>query len=114
MPGWRARSSIGAAGHETTLYSFLGAPGGSGPGAITIGPGGDVYGTTYAGGPMNAGVVYKLDAAGHETVLYSFTGGADGANPSNFGAPALDAAGNVYGTAVGGGSAPDSAGFGVV
>jgi uncharacterized repeat protein (TIGR03803 family) len=39
---------------------------------------GNLYGTTYSGGSVNVGAVYKLDTTGHETVLYSFTFGADG------------------------------------
>ena len=45
---------------------------------------------------------YKVDSAGHETVLYSFTGGTDGANPRA--GVLLDSAGNLYGTALYGGT----------
>jgi uncharacterized repeat protein (TIGR03803 family) len=48
------------------------------------------------------GVVFKLDPTGKETVLYSFTGGADGAQPT--GVLVRDASGNLYGTALIGGS----------
>ena len=48
------------------------------------------------------GVVFKVDAAGHETVLHSFTGGADGGNP--YAGVIRDSAGNLYGTANGGGA----------
>jgi uncharacterized repeat protein (TIGR03803 family) len=44
--------------------------------------------------------VFKLDPAGNEAVLHTFTGGADGGNPSGL---VRDAAGNLYGTAFGGG-----------
>jgi uncharacterized repeat protein (TIGR03803 family) len=97
---------------ETTLYSFAGAAGGSYPGKVVMGPGGDLYGTTYDGGKANAGTLYKLDRAGHETVLYSFTGGADGANPGNSENLVFDPAGNLYGTATYGGVASGTAGFG--
>ena len=63
---------------------------------------GNLYGTTYAGGSAGAGVVYKLDAAGQQTILYSFTGGADGGY-SEAGV-IRDSAGNLYGTASGGGT----------
>jgi uncharacterized repeat protein (TIGR03803 family) len=70
--------------------------------AGVIGDGaGNLYGTTSAGGTLGAGVVYKLDAAGHETVLYSFTNGADGGVPTA--GVIRDSAGNLYGTAAGGG-----------
>lgn len=42
----------------------------------------------------------KLEASGKETVLYSFTGGSDGLFPTGL---IMDAAGNLYGTASGGG-----------
>jgi uncharacterized repeat protein (TIGR03803 family) len=51
----------------------------------------------YFGG---CGVVFKLNSAGVETVLYSFTD-ADGDEPNNV---VRDAAGNLYGTTVSGGT----------
>jgi uncharacterized repeat protein (TIGR03803 family) len=95
-------------GQETVLYTFTGGSDGANPYAGVISDGqGNLYGTTYSGGPANAGVVYQLDATGHETVLYRFTGGADGKNP-NAGV-IRDAEGNLYGTSVYGGI-----GYGVV
>ena len=89
-------------GQESVLYTFPGASDGANPNAGVIGDGkGNLFGTTYSGGPANAGVVYQLDATGHETILYRFTGGADGANP-NAGV-IRDAEGNLYGTTVYGG-----------
>src|ERR1700674_5498268 len=38
---------------------------------------GNFYGTTYYGGALNAGTVYKMTASGAVTLLHSFTGGAD-------------------------------------
>jgi uncharacterized repeat protein (TIGR03803 family) len=90
-------------GKETTLYTFGGAAGGTGPGVLTLGPSGDLYGATNDGGPANAGVVYKVDSAGNETVLYAFAGGADGATPNGTARVAVDATGNVYGATVHGG-----------
>jgi len=94
---------VDAAGQETTLFSFPGAPGGTLPyGGATVAQG-SLYGVTKTGGQWNAGVVFKLDARGNETVLHEFTGGADGIDPES--AVVLDAAGNVYGTTIGGGAA---------
>ena len=65
---------------------------------------GNFYGTTFIGQSSTGygyGVVYKLDAAGETTVLHNFTNGADGANP--YGGVIRDWAGNLYGTASGGG-----------
>jgi uncharacterized repeat protein (TIGR03803 family) len=71
---------------------------------VRIGAG--VPGRACANG-QGCGVVFKLDAAGNYAVLYTFAG-PDGTNP--LGAIALDAAGNIYGTTIGGGAS----GLGVV
>jgi uncharacterized repeat protein (TIGR03803 family) len=66
---------------------------------------GNFYGTTFVGQSdvgRGAGVVYRVDPTGHATVLHNFTGGADGADP--YGGVILDAKGNLYGTASGGGA----------
>jgi len=52
--------------------------------------------------------VFELDATGHETVLYSFPGAGDGRHP--YSGVIRDAAGSLYGTTGGGGTA----GLGVV
>ena len=75
---------------------------------------GNLYGTTYYGGsaPNGGGTVFRLTHTANgwqETVLYSFKCAADGCSP--YSGLALDAAGNLYGTTVGGG---DSTGQGVV
>jgi uncharacterized repeat protein (TIGR03803 family) len=46
--------------------------------------------------------VYKVTPEGTEEVLYRFTGGSDGAVPA--GGLIFDASGNLYGTAINGGS----------
>lgn len=66
----------------------------------------NLYGTTAQGtGPAAYGVVFKLtpnpDGSWTEKVLHSFTGGSDGADPQA--SLILDAAGNLYSTAYGGG-----------
>jgi uncharacterized repeat protein (TIGR03803 family) len=73
---------------------------------------GNLYGVTLYGGAFNWGTVYKVDPTGNEAVLYSFQGNADGALP--VAGLILDAAGTLYGTAIGGGSAPGHSGKGVV
>jgi len=96
---------LDTSGSETVLYSFPGPADGSNPhaGVIACDSTGNLYGTTLFGGPANAGVVYKLDATGHETVRYPFMGGPDGGNPDA--GLTCDAAGNLYGTTVYGGTA---------
>lgn len=109
---------VDAAGHETVLYSFcseLGCADGSLPVAsLTRDAAGNLYGTTQNGGNGNTvcigegcGTVFKLEPNGHYTVLYKFcsvTGCTDGATP--MAGLLLDAAGNLYGTTLGGGLPP--------
>ncbi len=95
---------VDTTGHETVLYGFTGGADGSQPYAgVMHDAAGNLYGTTCAGGPANAGAVYKLDAQDNETVLYRFTGGVDGRCP-HAGLTA-DSVGNLYGTTVFGGTA---------
>ncbi len=98
------------AGVHTVLYSFSGgADGGEPYKGVTLGPDGNLYGTTVAGGGGSCdggcGVVFKLtnsSGAWTESVIHSFTGGNDGSGP---GSPvAFDARGNVYGTTPTGGA----------
>jgi uncharacterized repeat protein (TIGR03803 family) len=71
---------------------------------------GILYGTTFEGGDPNCdygcGTAYKLFRSGggqwQKELLHLFHGGNDGANP--YGTLVLDGAGNLYGTACGGGS----------
>ncbi len=107
-----------------TLYMFTGGTDGAVPYAgVIFGPDGSLYGTTAFGGIPNpscmtgggyngCGTVFNLRSSSQhpgtpsnswtESVLYAFTGGGDGAAP--YGArPVFDAAGNLYGTAFGGG-----------
>jgi uncharacterized repeat protein (TIGR03803 family) len=101
-PGWR----------ETTLYSFQGSPSdGSFPLAgVVFDTMGNLYGTTFNGGPAGLGTVFKLspnsDGTWTETVLYESQGGSDGSYPD--GPVTLDTSGNLYGTSDGGG--PNDAG----
>jgi len=94
-------------GKETILHSFAG---GSSDGefpsftSLLMDTSGNLYGVAEQGGTYNQGVVYKLNKAGKLTVLYSFAGGTtDGCDI--FGTPAMDADGNLYGTANACGSA---------
>jgi uncharacterized repeat protein (TIGR03803 family) len=90
-------------GRQTVLYSFKGgADGGTPEAGLIQDSDGNLYGTTVFGGAFGQGVVFKLDAVGIESVLHSFKGLGDGTNTL---APLIrDAAGNLYGTASGGGS----------
>jgi uncharacterized repeat protein (TIGR03803 family) len=76
---------------------------------------GNIYGTTVLGGDFASGTVFKLSPTPTgwlHTVLYSFTSGADGGEP--YKGVTLDRQGNLYGTAVTGGSGSCEGGCGVV
>ena len=96
-------------GCETVLYSFdLFTANGYGQptGSVIRDSAGNLYGATFIGQAdvgYGYGVVFKVNTSGHATVLHNFTNGADGGNP--YGGLILDAKGNVYGTASGGGAA---------
>ena len=96
---------------ETVLYRFAGPDGSTPQGSLLFDSSGALYGTTYVGGSMGEGAVFKLTPPAKpngqwtETVLHSFNVavGNDGAIP---GAEQLvmDAAGALYGTASQGGA----------
>jgi uncharacterized repeat protein (TIGR03803 family) len=97
----------------TTLYSFTGGADGASPvGPVTFGPDGTLYGTTSGGGAHGLGTVFNLhpppsvchstECPWVETVIHSFSG-SDGQDPQ-YGSLIFDAAGNIYGTAAGGGT----------
>jgi len=94
---------------ETVLYTFTSAEDGSYLGPVIFDAAGNIYGTTYYGGTADCqcGTVYKLTSSGGiwlKTTLHSFDG-TDGAGPD--GLLLLDGAGNLYGTAILGGSSND-------
>jgi uncharacterized repeat protein (TIGR03803 family) len=90
---------IAADGTESVLYSFKGGNDGNKPQAGLIeDASGNLYGTTYFGGPScGCGTVFRLAPDGTETVLYAFRDGNDGENPQA--GLIEDGAGNLYGTA---------------
>jgi len=85
-------------GNETVLYSFTGGiDGGTPDGGVAVDGSGNVYGTTYVGGTVGAGVVFKVSSGGKETVLHNFAGGtSDGCQP--WVDLRRDKSGNLYGT----------------
>jgi uncharacterized repeat protein (TIGR03803 family) len=99
---------VDSVGTESTLYAFCpagvgsGCPDGSGPTRL-LASGSDLYGAAAGGGNGGAGLIYKLTEVGVETVLYSFPADySEGATPVGV---IADSAGNLYGTALNGGSA---------
>jgi len=96
---------ITAAGSYSILYSFKGGNDGCYPfnSGVVIGKNQILYGTTFECGTGGHGTVYELTQRGVETVLHSFNvDGLDGTNP--YAGVVLDAAGNMYGTTLAGGS----------
>jgi len=95
---------------ETVLYSFTGGADGGGSlflaQGLTIDSAGNLYGTTTGGGTNGYGVAFELSPSNSgtwtDTVLHSFTGADDGSYPYARLIP--DAAGNLYGAAIGGGA----------
>ena len=93
----------------TTLYSFAGGSDGVGPrDRVIIGPDGNLYGSTFAGGGSacggrGCGTVFMVcpTCGGAETVLHRFSGTTDGGQP--IGDLIFDASGTLYGTTVIGG-----------
>jgi len=103
--GCGALFKLDTTGKVTVLHSFTGPPDGNTPSTSVVQVGSNLYGTTGSGGSGLGlwGTVFKFDKSGNETVLYSFAGGAaDGSGPGA--ALISDAAGNLYGTTVGGGT----------
>ena len=90
------------AGVETVLYTFQSGNDGAEPVAGLIrDSAGNLYGTTWIGGPYtcfnsSCGTAFKLDPTGHETILHTFSGGKDGGQPV---APLLLNKGHLFGTA---------------
>jgi uncharacterized repeat protein (TIGR03803 family) len=109
---------------ETVLYKFCSESNCidgqlPGNGALVRDASGNLYGTTVEGGihtscsgGSGCGVIFKLDGSGGETVLHNFTGGMDGYYP--LAGVTMDAAGNLYGTAAGGGAGGDGTIFKII
>jgi uncharacterized repeat protein (TIGR03803 family) len=101
--------SIGKKGkwEKKTLHSFQGGMDGDEPwGGIVFDAAGNIYGTTLYGGKHGFGTVFELVPPARngkytEKILWNF-GNKDGAVPVN--SLILDDAGNLYGTAMGGGT----------
>ena len=110
-------AAVGLAGAATTnvIYSLGGEEDGEyADSDLAIDSAGNLYGTTVLGGTFGGGTVFKLAPTPNgwvHTVLYSFSGGADGGEP--YKGVTLDAQGNLYGTAVTGGSGSCEGGCGV-
>jgi uncharacterized repeat protein (TIGR03803 family) len=85
----------------SVLYSFSGNDGSLPRARLVLDAGGNLYGTTSAGGASNLGVVFRLTPDGRYTVLHGFSG-RDGSDPEA--GLILDPNGTLYGTTSAGGA----------
>jgi uncharacterized repeat protein (TIGR03803 family) len=110
-----ALSSLSAS-TEKTLHNFVTYAHGSTPQAAFIADAaGNLYTTTEYGGAHGLGAVIEMTASSTgwtEQILYSFLGTQDGRQP--VGSLVFDAAGNLYGTTVYGGTNGVGGGYGTV
>jgi uncharacterized repeat protein (TIGR03803 family) len=90
---------------ENVLINFGGTNGDDPYSNLIIDASGNLYGTTYGGGPNGGGVVYKLapsDGGFTYSALYTFSEYCD-----SYGGVAIDAAGNLFGVCSFGGAHND-------
>jgi len=111
--------SIDSNGVLKTIHNFGddGVHDGASPFAgLTLGPDGNLYGTTVSGGDNGKGTVYEVSLAGGTAswvgVIVKFQGGLDGENP--YSKLLLGADKNLYGTTFFGGTGVGIAGNGTV
>ena len=108
---YRLQPQFGGGWKETVLYQF-GYYDGENPfyGDVVFDQAGNLYGATRNGGANSQGAIFKLtpgNGGWTESVIHSFSG-SDGSAP--LGGPAIDSAGNLYGTTSLGGAG----GYGVI
>jgi uncharacterized repeat protein (TIGR03803 family) len=98
---WELTNTPGVGWTETILYSFQNAGDGKSPWAgLVMDQSGNLYGATNDGGSAGGGTIFELSPSGNSwtfNVLYSLAGQAGGGVEA---ALSIDAAGNLYGTAV--------------
>jgi uncharacterized repeat protein (TIGR03803 family) len=93
---------MNTAGVETVLHNFVGPDGAYPYAGVILDSAGNLYGTTWGGGPGGAGAVYEVEAAGSMITLCGFAGGVDGGLP--YAGVTRDSAGSLYGTTYAGGT----------
>jgi uncharacterized repeat protein (TIGR03803 family) len=107
--GWGTAFSLVAGRSGLSVLHAFDWPEGIVPvGGLLLDTGGNLFGTTNAGGAWNRGTIFRMGTDGSQFVLLRELAQADGQNPQA--GMILDAAGNLYGTTDGGGEF----GYGVV
>ena len=92
-------------GTYTSLYSFVGSPtDGAHPWELVQASDGNFYGTTFAGGTVNSGTVFRISPGGSYSNLYSFGSHTNDGLSIHFGL-VQGGDGNLYGTTEKGGTA---------
>ena len=82
-------------GREIVIHSFVGSPAdGATPEDSLVAVGGNLYGTTSAGGVTGAGTVFEISPSGSERIIHNFAGD-EGQDPR---AALVELAGRLYGT----------------
>jgi len=115
--GYGVVFELEAGGTFSVLHTFASGSDGANPDSLVFDSKGNLFGTTAHGGGgecfLGCGTVFELSPQSgggwSESVLYAFcslSGCVDGEEPGS-GPLAIDAAGNLYGTTIGGGSYPD-------
>lgn len=100
---------VKGSGTITTLATFNSANGASPSGRLTRDSAGNLFGVAESGGAAGNGAVFEFDSGtGQLTDLASFNGN-NGATPT--GGVTFDAAGDIFGTAVGGSVNPNGVVF---
>jgi uncharacterized repeat protein (TIGR03803 family) len=96
-------------GTITTLATFKGTNGADPAGGLVVDASGNLFGTTFSGGPANSGTVFEIvSGSGTITTLASFNG-TNGNSPN--GGLVEDSLGNLFGTTAYGGTAGDGTVF---
>lgn len=95
---------LGKNGKEQVLHRFNRQDGSYPDAGLIWDSAGNLYGATVKGGDSDLGTVFKVDKHGTQTVLHSFSGGTDGRFCYSYGSLVRDAAGNLYGTTLAGGT----------
>src|SRR6201999_340614 len=95
-----AKTANGYSSTPTVLASFNGTNGLNAKGGLIMDAAGDLYGTTFSGGPSSVGTVFEIVKTGTgysstPVVLYTFNG-TNGQNPG-WGL-FMDASGNLFAT----------------